>query len=136
MARFGSVKYMVAGSEAGGNQWTIHVDNADFATLEEIHFYLTRRDIAATSKPFVPLEEPQSVNFPDVTVVFADIAGFTSFSASRQPRDVFRLLHRFYSKIDDKVLEVGGYKYEVAGELSEVVAVSTSVASGGASVLG
>ena len=37
--------------------------------------------------------------FPDVTVMFADIAGFTAWSSTREPAQVFELLETLYSAL-------------------------------------
>ena len=41
------------------------------------------------SKPIADL-------FPEVTVMFADIAGFTAWSSAREPFQVFQLLETIY----------------------------------------
>ena len=37
--------------------------------------------------------------FPDVTIMFADIAGFTAWSSTREPAQVFELLETLYSAL-------------------------------------
>ena len=39
--------------------------------------------------------------FPDTTVIFADIAGFTAWSSIREPCQVFELLETLYNAFDD-----------------------------------
>ena len=40
--------------------------------------------------------------FPDATVMFADIAGFTAWSSTREPTHVFMLLESLYSSFDSE----------------------------------
>lgn len=51
-----------------------------------------------------------------MTILFSDIKGFTDFSCTREPAEVFGVLHQYYCAIDDIVLRHGAYKYEVAGD--------------------
>jgi Adenylate and Guanylate cyclase catalytic domain len=38
--------------------------------------------------------------FPEVTIMFADIKGFTAWSSSREPTQVFTLLENLYNAFD------------------------------------
>ena len=44
--------------------------------------------------------EPIADFFPNTTVLFADIAGFTAWSSTREPSQVFTLLETLYVKCD------------------------------------
>jgi Adenylate and Guanylate cyclase catalytic domain len=50
-------------------------------------------EVDLTSKPIADL-------FPEATILFADIVGFTSWSSIRQPSDVFMLLETLYKAFD------------------------------------
>jgi Adenylate and Guanylate cyclase catalytic domain len=50
-------------------------------------------EVDLTSKPIADL-------FPEATILFADIVGFTSWSSIRQPSDVFVLLETLYKAFD------------------------------------
>jgi Adenylate and Guanylate cyclase catalytic domain len=50
-------------------------------------------EVDLTSKPIADL-------FPEATILFADIVGFTSWSSIRQPTDVFMLLETLYKAFD------------------------------------
>ena len=38
--------------------------------------------------------------FPEVTIMFADIVGFTAWSSTREPSQVFTLLEGLYAEFD------------------------------------
>jgi Adenylate and Guanylate cyclase catalytic domain len=52
--------------------------------------------------------------FPEATVFFADLAGFTKWSSSRSPADVFGLLETIYSTFDRLAIRRGVFKVEVS----------------------
>lgn len=51
--------------------------------------------------------------FPEATVFFADLAGFTKWSSGREPSDVFGLLETVYSTFDSIASKRGVFKVEV-----------------------
>ena len=63
--------------------------------------------------------------FPETSVLYADIAGFTSWSSAREPNQVFTLLETIYRAFDEiaKVRRV--YKVETIGDCY-VVSVSSA----------
>jgi class 3 adenylate cyclase len=54
--------------------------------------------------------------YPDVTVLFADIAGFTSWSSEREPTQVFILLETIYRALDKAAKKMGVFKVETIGD--------------------
>jgi class 3 adenylate cyclase len=68
-----------------------------------------------TSKPIADL-------FPETTIIFADIAGFTAWSSTREPSQVFRLLETVYSEFDSIAKRRRVYKVEVVGDCYVAVA--------------
>jgi Adenylate and Guanylate cyclase catalytic domain len=54
--------------------------------------------------------------YPDTTVLFADIAGFTAWSSARQPTQVFHLLETVYSAFDSIARHRGVFKVETIGD--------------------
>jgi len=54
--------------------------------------------------------------FPETTIMFADIAGFTAWSSTREPEQVFRLLETVYGAIDEIALRRGIFKVETVGD--------------------
>jgi hypothetical protein len=45
--------------------------------------------------------------FPETTIMFADIAGFTAWSSSREPSHVFTLLETLYGAFDRQARRMG-----------------------------
>jgi class 3 adenylate cyclase len=54
--------------------------------------------------------------FPKTTVLFADICGFTAWSSSRDPSQVFTLLETIYKSFDEIAAKYGVYKVETIGD--------------------
>jgi Adenylate and Guanylate cyclase catalytic domain len=67
-----------------------------------------------TAKEIV--EGPIAKLYPDTTVMFADIKGFTQWSASREPTDVFYLLETLYRGFDRNAKIYGVFKVETIGD--------------------
>lgn len=54
--------------------------------------------------------------YADVTVLFADIAGFTRFAARRPPTEVVTLLNRIFSRFDALCIQHGVEKVKTIGD--------------------
>lgn len=68
------------------------------------------RDIEATnSQPIADL-------FPETTIMFSDIVGFTAWSSSREPTQVFLLLEAIFNKFDSLARKLGVFKVETIGD--------------------
>eukprot|EP00980_Cylindrotheca_fusiformis_P024218 scaffold11660_cov113-Cylindrotheca_fusiformis.AAC.1 len=91
-------KNMMNGSGAGD-------DDGPFG-LEET-FYGRSSEIG--SAPLADL-------FPSVTVVFADLVGFTAWSSAREPHQVFILLETIYGAFDKLAYRHGVFKVETVGD--------------------
>jgi Adenylate and Guanylate cyclase catalytic domain len=66
---------------------------------------------------FTPLtNSPIAELYPDTTVIFADIAGFTAWSSVRQPTQVFHLLETLYGAFDEIAKRRGVFKVETIGD--------------------
>jgi class 3 adenylate cyclase len=61
------------------------------------------------SKPIADL-------FPRATILFADIAGFTAWSSTREPTQVFTLLETVYNSFDIIAGRMGVFKVETIGD--------------------
>eukprot|EP00980_Cylindrotheca_fusiformis_P010899 scaffold2482_cov116-Cylindrotheca_fusiformis.AAC.9 len=59
---------------------------------------------------------PLAELFPSVTVVFADLVGFTSWSSAREPHQVFILLETIYGAFDKLAYRHGVFKVETVGD--------------------
>jgi len=62
-----------------------------------------------TSKPIADL-------FPQASVLFADIAGFTAWSSVREPSHVFTLLESVFEAFDEIAKREGVFKVETIGD--------------------
>ena len=54
--------------------------------------------------------------FPAVTIMFADIVGFTAWSDSREPAQVFQLLETLYGSFDAIAKRRRVFKVETVGD--------------------
>ena len=54
--------------------------------------------------------------FPETTVLFSDIAGFTAWASVREPRHVFTLLENIYGAFDAIAVKRGVFKVETIGD--------------------
>ena len=54
--------------------------------------------------------------YPETTVIFADVVGFTSWSSTREPTQVFHLLESLFGKFDKLAKIHGVFKIETIGD--------------------
>lgn len=80
-------------------------------------------DATATANKFVSDGENRSMGdkpiaelFPEATVLFADIAGFTAWSSIREPSHVFILLESIFRAFDEVAPKYGIFKVETVGD--------------------
>ena len=69
-----------------------------------------RRDTSLIDGP------PIASYFPSTTIMFADIAGFTAWSSTREPDQVFTLLETLYGAFDAAAKRLGVFKVETIGD--------------------
>jgi len=62
------------------------------------------------------LSRPIAEGFPETTIFFADIAGFTAWSNNRSPIQVFELLEALYGAFDKIALRRRVFKVETIGD--------------------
>jgi len=60
--------------------------------------------------------EPIAEFFPSVTVMYADLSGFTAWSSTRDPAQVFTLLEAIYGSMDKAAKRLGVFKVETIGD--------------------
>jgi class 3 adenylate cyclase len=70
----------------------------------------------AVSKRLRQGENPIADDFPDVTVLFADVVGFTAMSSTMTADDVIMMLNGLFSMYDDLVTERGLEKIKTIGD--------------------
>ena len=66
--------------------------------------------------PTKPKDTPIADLYANTTVMFGDIAGFTAWSSTRQPTDVFILLETLYGEFDRIAREMDVFKVETVGD--------------------
>lgn len=59
--------------------------------------------------------EPIAEFFPAVTIMYADLSGFTAWSSTREPAQVFTLLETLYGAMDKAARRLGVFKVETVG---------------------
>lgn len=59
---------------------------------------------------------PMADLFPNTTVIFADIVGFTAWSSAREPQQVFTLLETIYAVFDRVAYRHNVFKVETVGD--------------------
>ena len=64
----------------------------------------------------VPDDKPIANLYPSCTVLFADLVGFTSWSAHHSPTEVFQLLETLYGSFDRIAKRRGVFKVETIGD--------------------
>lgn len=62
---------------------------------------------------------PLAMVYPDTTIMFADLAGFTSWSSTRTPEQVFELLEALYSAFDAIAKRRRVFKVETIGKTKQ-----------------
>ena len=61
-------------------------------------------------------DRPIADLFPETTILFADIAGFTAWSSAREPCQVFTLLEKIYGAFDRIAMKRNVFKVETVGD--------------------
>ena len=81
--------------------------------LKKIKRMITRSDL---TKVHVSDDLPIAELYPNTTVMFADIAGFTAWSSEREPAQVFQLLETIYHTFDIIAQRLAVFKVETIGD--------------------
>ncbi|CAJ1963436.1 unnamed protein product [Cylindrotheca closterium] len=79
-------------------------------------------DPLGVDKPGSRSGAPIADLFPNTTIVFADISGFTAWSSAREPQQVFTLLETIYATFDKVAHRHGIFKLETVGDSYVAVA--------------
>jgi class 3 adenylate cyclase len=75
----------------------------------------SRRESTVSLTSLLP-SLPIADHFPETTVLFADVAGFTSWCDTREPSQVFTLLETLYAAFDKIAKRRGVFKIETIGD--------------------
>lgn len=65
-------------------------------------------------------------HFNDVTILFADIAGFTKYSSSVTPEDVVNMLRNLFTEFDKMCIQYKIYKVYTIGDCYVVISFINS----------
>ena len=81
-------------------------------------------DVLAVAAPGLLVSDTKPIAdlFPEATVLFADIAGFTAWSSVRDPSQVFTLLESIYNAFDNIAKRRRVFKVETIGDSYVAVA--------------
>lgn len=94
-------------------QSAVHDLEAERAKSEKLLLHILPSKIAARLKTG---EDLIADKFLDVTVLFADLVGFTPLSTRLQPRQLVDLLNRIFSSFDELALQLGLEKIKTIGD--------------------
>ena len=65
--------------------------------------------------------------YPDMTILYADIVGFTSWSSQKGPEEVLSMLSKMFAKFDESCLKHNVYKVHTIGDCYVVLGSSSKV---------
>jgi class 3 adenylate cyclase len=77
---------------------------------------LNADDTDADDNDFMYKSKPIADLFPETTILFADISGFTAWSSTREPSQVFVLLETIFKAFDEIAKRRGVFKVETVGD--------------------
>jgi hypothetical protein len=103
----------------GGNDEALHDETLPKGRLESFLNNGHRSDNVFDSQQLNGSKQtakPIAELFPETTVFFADIAGFTAWSSVREPAHVFTLLEAVYGSFDLVARRLGVFKVETIGD--------------------
>ncbi|KAL7558291.1 hypothetical protein ACA910_020376 [Epithemia clementina (nom. ined.)] len=80
------------------------------------------KNSADEDDPYGMSEDPIADFFTSTTIMFADIVGFTAWSSTREPKQVFTLLETIYQEFDTTANRRGVFKVETVGDCYVAVA--------------
>ena len=71
--------------------------------------------------------QPLASKYANCTVIFADLSGFTKWSSTREPEQVFQLLETLFKEFDAAAAKRGVFKVETIGDCYMAVVSETSL---------
>jgi class 3 adenylate cyclase len=93
-----------------------------YAAKSQLKNFLAGSEGAQMGKGTTFKSKPIADLFPEVTVMFADIVGFTAWSSMREPTQVFTLLETIYAGFDEIARRRRVFKVETVGDCYVAVA--------------
>eukprot|EP00934_Nitzschia_sp_Nitz4_P007985 Nitzschia sp. Nitz4//scaffold93_size78505//75962//78458//NITZ4_005433-RA/size78505-processed-gene-0.94-mRNA-1//1//CDS//3329560327//7975//frame0 len=75
-----------------------------------------RKTVSVTATTTSTSTTSLASKYPNCTVYFADLAGFTHWASTREPEQVFQLLEALYGAFDSIALKRSVYKVETVGD--------------------
>ncbi|CAG9318515.1 unnamed protein product [Blepharisma stoltei] len=100
--------------------------------------HLAEREIEETDKLLVQMMPPHVLEnmkqdksitdkLQDVTLLFADIVGFTAWSSNKGPKQIVKMLSELFTQFDKKCVELNVYKVHTIGDCYVVMGYNGSV---------
>jgi class 3 adenylate cyclase len=105
--------------EKAKSDWRADPDSSQFLNTKKNRIKNFMSDTPGTSEQTSQSSrksEPLADLFPNTTVLFADISGFTAWSSEREPSQVFTLLETLYHAMDKAAKKLGVFKVETIGD--------------------
>lgn len=103
-------------------------------SIENAHLYADQRRLIEAQRRFVPREFLESLDRPDITgvdlgenvaktmsVMFADLRGFTPLAEKLDARTVIGLLNRYFAAMEEPIAAAGGFIDSFAGDEIKVL---------------
>lgn len=88
----------------------------DNLTIKNYRFRPNEAEVTSKGDGGVNKSKPIADLFPDTTIMFADIAGFTAWSSIRDPAQVFTLLETIFTCFDQVACRRRVFKVETVGD--------------------
>ncbi|CAG9312880.1 unnamed protein product [Blepharisma stoltei] len=99
--------------------------------------HLAEREIQETDKLLVQMMPPHVLEnmkqdksitdkLQDVTLLFADIVGFTAWSSNKRPKQIVKMLSELFTQFDKKCVELSVYKVHTIGDCYVVMGYNGS----------
>ena len=108
-------RIMADAEEQAGNEYAQKQSRMSGGQLKELLNETAPATSIFKTKPIADL-------FPEVTVMFADLVGFTAWSSTREPAQVFTLLETIYHEFDQIAKRRRVFKVETVGDCYVAVA--------------
>lgn len=95
---------------------TLKKQHKNLVKAEEESNELLTRLLPKSIVPLLKHSEEVADHFDDVTILFADMAGFTAFGSSVSPKELVEFLNYMFSQFDRAAQKHGVYKVEIIGD--------------------